>query len=132
MESEFLAARRLDEHFDFAGPDRNLGLLYRDAPSFGSIGSRAKARRHLGRAITLAPEYPANRLELIEALLKWGDRIGARRELKALEEVLPAARAALAAPVWGPNWTDWDAQLQKSRASIEGSPAAIQSLRHKQ
>src|SRR5437868_5743404 len=38
IEREFLAARALDKHFDFAGPDRNLGLLYRDAPVFASIG----------------------------------------------------------------------------------------------
>jgi tetratricopeptide (TPR) repeat protein len=132
METEFLAARRLDEHLDFAGPDRNLGLLYRDAPAFGSIGSRTKAHRHLDRAVALAPEYPENRLALIEALLKWGDRVAARRELKALREVLPAARAALVAPAWASSWTDWDAQLDKFSVKIEGPPVAIQSPRHNQ
>ena len=44
MEREFTTTRELDEHFDYAGADRNLGLLYRDAPSIGSIGNRSKAR----------------------------------------------------------------------------------------
>src|SRR5882672_5305593 len=87
MEREFSSARSLDEHFDNAGPDRNLGLLYLDAPSIGSIGSRRKARQHLQRAAELAPQYPENRLNLIEAYLKWGDRADGRRELKALEDL---------------------------------------------
>src|SRR5437899_42321 len=40
MEREFSTARDLDSSFDYAGPDRNLGLLYRDAPAMVSIGSR--------------------------------------------------------------------------------------------
>src|SRR5437016_2361792 len=55
MESEFSQARNLDENFDHAGPDRNLGLLYLGAPAVGSIGSRSKARQHLQRALKLAP-----------------------------------------------------------------------------
>src|SRR5262249_21754608 len=58
MEREFTTAAALDKNFDFAGPDRSLGLLYRDAPSLISIGSRSKARQHLQRAIELVPEYP--------------------------------------------------------------------------
>src|SRR5438132_12182095 len=87
MQREFIIARDLDAHFDHGGPERNLGLLYRDAPSLGSIGNRNKARVHLQRAAELAPEYPENRLNLIEAYLKWSDRNGARRELKALEDL---------------------------------------------
>jgi len=47
MQREFTRARDLEEQLDWAGPDRNLGLLYRDAPALGSIGSRSKAREHL-------------------------------------------------------------------------------------
>ena len=72
MEHEFTRARDLDEQLDWAGPDRNLGLLYRDAPAIGSIGSRTKAREHLKRAVELAPQYPENRLNLIEAYLQLG------------------------------------------------------------
>ena len=92
MEAEFHRARTLDEKFDFAGPHRNLGLLYLEAPSFGSIGSRSKARYHLRRAVELAPDYPGNRLNLIEGLLRWDERAEAVRELQKLEENRAAAR----------------------------------------
>jgi hypothetical protein len=49
MEAEFKLARELDESFDYAGPDRNLGRLYFMAPSIASVGSRAKARAHFAR-----------------------------------------------------------------------------------
>jgi hypothetical protein len=62
MEREFQAALILDATFDYAGPDRNLGLLYREAPIIASIGSRSKARQHLQKAGELAPEFPENRL----------------------------------------------------------------------
>ena len=115
MEREFSLARTLDERLDFAGADRNLGLLYRDAPAIGSIGSRTKARQHLQRAVELAPQYPENRLNLIEAYLKWGDRNGVRRELQALEEMWPGARANLAGVAWAASWEDWGARLEKAR-----------------
>jgi len=51
MEREFLAALALDKHFDHAGPDRNLGLLYWQAPSIASIGSPSKARKHVLMAV---------------------------------------------------------------------------------
>ena len=45
MEREFKTAADLDKQFDYAGPERCLGLLYRDAPGWpASIGSRRKAR----------------------------------------------------------------------------------------
>ena len=51
IEREFKAAADLDEHFDYAGPARCLGLLYRDAPGWPiSIGSKHKAREWLERA----------------------------------------------------------------------------------
>jgi hypothetical protein len=40
MEEEFLRARELDPRVDFAGPDRSLGLLYRDAPGIWRTPSR--------------------------------------------------------------------------------------------
>ena len=88
MEREFGRARDLDEHIHWAGPDRNLGQLYRDAPVIGSVGSRTRAREHLKRAVELAPQYPENRLTLIEAYLNWGERTGAYRELQTLEDSL--------------------------------------------
>ena len=70
----------------------DLGLLYRDAPVIGSVGSRTRAREHLRRAVEMAPQYPENRLNLIEAYMKWGERTGAYRELQTLEATWPAAR----------------------------------------
>ena len=59
METLFKRVRELAPHFDQAGPDRNLGLLYRDAPGWpASIGSSTKAREHLLRAAQLAPDFP--------------------------------------------------------------------------
>ncbi len=49
MEREFKTAAELDAQFDFAGPERSLGLLYRDAPGWPvSIGSKRKARELSG------------------------------------------------------------------------------------
>ena len=117
MEHEFSLARELDEHFDYAGPDRNLGLLYRDAPAIGSIGSRTKAREHLRRAVELAAQYPENGLNLLEACLKWGDRNEARSELKALEDVWLIARTNFAGAAWAASWADWEARLKKVKSA---------------
>jgi tetratricopeptide (TPR) repeat protein len=127
MEAEFMKTHDLDEHFDYAGPDRGLGLLYRDAPAVGSVGSRSKARHHLERALKLAPQYPENRLNLIEAYLKWGDRHDATRELKELEEALPAARAQFAGEAWASSWSDWDQRLNQVKKKIEQPPKALQA-----
>lgn len=119
MEVEFSAARRLDEKFDFAGPDRNLGLLYLEAPSIGSIGSRSKARTHLQRAVELAPEFPENHLNLGEARVRWRDSEGARRELDALEAGLAQARAQFSGEEWAAAWIDWEKRLQKLRTQLQ-------------
>jgi tetratricopeptide (TPR) repeat protein len=119
MEKEFTAASQLDSSFDHAGPDRSLGLLYRDAPAFGSIGSRPKARERLQRALELAPQYPENSLILIESELKWNDRLAARAELKALEERLPKARAEFSGAAWASNWTEWDLRVANARKALE-------------
>jgi tetratricopeptide (TPR) repeat protein len=131
MEREFSRARNLDEHLDHAGPDRNLGLLYRDAPTIISVGSRSKARTHLQRAVELEPDFPENRLNLIEARLKWSDRKGSLQELKALEEALPKARAEFIGPAWASSWADWDARLKTLRKKLEDAPV-LESPRGKQ
>lgn len=119
MEIEFIAAQKADESFDFAGPDRNLGLLYLEAPSIGSVGSRSKARTHLERAARLASTYPENRLNLAEARIRWRDVEGARRELKALEAGLARAREQFSGEQWSMAWLDWDKRLLKLRTQIE-------------
>ncbi|HWI57139.1 MAG TPA: hypothetical protein VNZ22_07925 [Bacillota bacterium] len=132
MEREFSKAGELDAHFDYAGPDRNLGYLYRDAPSFGSIGSRSKARQHFERAVALAPEYPENHLALLEAFMKWGDRNGAVRTLKDLEGVWPAARQQFSGPAWAASWADWEARLDKEKQKLEARSKALESPRGRQ
>src|SRR6266581_6503427 len=131
MEREFSAARDLDSSFDYAGPDRNLGLLYRDAPTMVSIGSRTRAKKHLQRAVELAPNYPENRLNLIEAYLKWNERNAAHNELKALEERLPGARATFAGKAWEASWADWEERLRKIRKKVKEPSKAIPSPRQK-
>lgn len=118
MEAEFTMARALDAKFDYAGADRNLGLLYLEAPSFGSIGSRKNARTHLQRAVELAPDYPENRLNLIEAYLRWGERDAALKQFRELEALLPKARESFSGDQWEASWTDWNKRLQQTRAKL--------------
>ena len=116
MEREFKAALTLDEHFDHAGPDRNLGLLYFEAPVIGSVGSRTKARKHLERAVELAPDFPDNRLNLAEAWLKWREKRNLQRELDALEKLWPSARTHFIGAEWEAAWLDWQKRYDKLRA----------------
>jgi len=116
MEREFSAAGDVDPKFDYAGPDRNLGLLYFQAPGWpASIGSKSRARKHLERAVALAPDYPENHLCLLEAYLKWGESKNVQRELKAAEEVLPKARKEFTGKAWEQSWADWDKRWKKIR-----------------
>ncbi len=131
MEIEFSLARERDKTFDYAGPDRNLGLLYRDAPSIGSIGSRTKAKQHLEISVELAPDYPENRLNLAEAFLKWNDRNGAKRELKALDEDWSRARAKFSGPAWAASWGDWEKRRQNVRKKLEELSKPLESPRQK-
>jgi tetratricopeptide (TPR) repeat protein len=129
MEKEFTRAIELDANFDYAGPERSLGLLYRDAPVFASIGSRTKARRHLLRAVELAAGYPENRLNLIESEIKWGERKEARQQLKSLEEGWSSARSKFSGPAWAASWNDWSGRLEKVKGALE-EPARLESPRH--
>lgn len=112
MEREFKTARTLDERLDHAGPDRCLGLLYYEAPAIGSVGSRSKARKHLERAAELAPDFPPNRLSLAEAYVKWREKNLLKRELAALEQLWPAAKASFP----DADWPAWSRRWQKLKA----------------
>lgn len=129
MENAWLIAAELDNRLDHAGPERCLGMLYRDAPALVSVGSHTKARHQLSRAVELAPNYPENRLELIEGYLKWNDRPAARRELRALEQTLPAAREDLKGPTWAASWAEWNARLEKLGKTAE-EPSKMETPRH--
>ncbi|MBA4147676.1 MAG: hypothetical protein H0X66_06135 [Verrucomicrobia bacterium] len=114
MEREFKKVRVLDETYDFAGPDRNLGLLYLEAPSSFSIGDRKKAREHLLKAVELSPTYPENRLNLIEAYLKWNDSKSAQTAFNELEQIWTAARKEFAGEEWRTSWVDWEKRRSKA------------------
>jgi Tetratricopeptide repeat len=128
MEVEFKTGLRLDSGFDYAGPDRNLGLLYLDTPGWPvSLGGKSKARQHLQQALKLSPGYPDNHLNLIEAQLKWGDKKAAIAGLKALDEIWPEAREKLTGDEWAPDWADWtkrrEAAQKKAGAAVTPPPA---------
>ena len=114
MEVAFEKARALDAKFEFAGPDRNLGLLYLEAPGWPvSVGSRTKARNHLVRAVALAPDFPENRLNLLAALLRWSDGKAAAEQREALAKLFPAARKKFTGDVWAASWADWEKRWQR-------------------
>jgi hypothetical protein len=109
METHFVRAAALDPKFDFAGPDRNLGILYREAPGWpASIGSRSKARTHLKKAAELAPAYPANQLELLQAYLDWHEQRAAARLVPQVTNSLSAAKAEFQGESWAWAWDDWN------------------------
>jgi hypothetical protein len=119
IEYEFKTATGLDEHFDYAGPERGLGLLYRDAPGWPvSLGNRHKARQWLERAAKLAPQCPENHLNLVESYLQWHDRPGANRELEALDMLWPGARTNFTGEAWERSWDDWSARRDAARKRL--------------
>jgi hypothetical protein len=124
MEQALLSARRLDDEFDYCGPDRTVGLLYLEAPGWPlGVGNRGKARAHLLAAVKGCPAFPENRLCLAEAYAKWGEAQNLERELKALDELMPQARTRFAPEIWDANWRDWDARLEKLKKAQERSSA---------
>ncbi len=108
MEDAFGSARKLNPQFSHAGPDRNLGLLYFKAPRFISVGDAAKARAHLEAAVKLAPDYPANRLNLLEAFIEWEDTPGINTQRAALKTLLPEARKKFTGNDWAADWLEWN------------------------
>src|SRR5665213_2452401 len=105
MEAEFKTVLDLDPKYDFAGPDRMLGLFYLDSPRwpFG-FGDMTEARKHLAKALELAPEYPENHLDMIEAGLKTGDKREAPIQLETLAAVWPEAQKKFTGEEWAANW----------------------------
>ena len=128
MEQEFLRARELDERLDFAGPDRSLGLLYRDAPGWPtSIGSNKKGREHLERAVKLHPEFPDNQLALLESFEKWSDRQNFDRQLKVAERAMTEARDKFTGPSWEASWADWNKRLREMKSKVGGVGKPVSS-----
>ena len=119
IEGAFEKARDLDAKYSNAGPDRSLGLLHYhkhiEAPIFYG---KDKAREHLERAVRLAPDYPANRLNLLEAYIKWGDAAGINSQRAALRKLLPKARKEFSGDEWATDWLEWDKRWKE----LGGSP----------
>jgi tetratricopeptide (TPR) repeat protein len=119
IEREFKTAADLDKSFDHAGPERCLGLLYRDAPGWPvSIGSRRKAREWLEQAANLAPDYPENHLNLAESFLQWHDSDEAKSELTTLDTLWPDARKKFTGEKWEQSWDDWSTRRDVARKKL--------------
>jgi hypothetical protein len=122
MEKEFKLANTYDETFDYAGPARCLGELYRDAPGWPlSIGSKKRAREYLEKASKIAPNYPENRLNLAESYLKWKDLDAARKELSGLDAIWSKAKTQLSDPYWDQPWEEWAARRAALHQKLDQS-----------
>ena len=73
----------------------------------------------------LAPQFPENRLNLVESNLQWGERNNAGRELKALQETWPSARTNFVGEAWAASWADWQPRLMKLKKKIEEPSKAL-------
>ena len=121
MEKHFKDVLWRDPDFDHAGPDRCLGLLYRDAPGWPlSLGSKSKARTHLRRAVQRCPHSIENRLNLIEALISWSEETEAARQYEDTAALLPNARTRFAGDEWAASWADWDRRWLAISKKLEG------------
>jgi len=131
MEKEFFAARDLDPAFDHAGPDRNLGLLYLEAPGWPvSVGNRFKARKHLQQAAELAPHFPENRLNLMEAFARWKDTTGLREQFELWKDNLKAAREHFSGDRWAADWIAWEQRLAALKALLPEPDRAQHASQH--
>jgi hypothetical protein len=120
MEHALLRALAADPTLDYGGPDRALGLLYLDAPSWPvSIGSRKKALTHLEAAAELGPSFLENGICLAEAYVKWGQYSNLKHELGAIDKLLPTARSEFTGANWTATWADWDGRITKLRKTEE-------------
>jgi tetratricopeptide (TPR) repeat protein len=123
MELEFKTAGKLDPQLDHAGPKRNLGLLYRDAPGWPvSIGNPSKSLSLLRQAVKLSPDFPENYLHLIESYLKWNEPDDAKKELRALDAVWPAAQTDLTGDKWVQSWDNWSTRRDAARKQLAANP----------
>jgi tetratricopeptide (TPR) repeat protein len=119
MVPEFEAVAELDPHFDYAGPERGLGLIYRDAPGWPlSIGDHAKAVEYLEKAATLEPDYPENYLNLAETYLKSGGRAKVKKNMDALDVLWPKAQKNLTGVEWEQSWQDWSKRRDDVREKM--------------
>ncbi len=125
METELKAAIALDPKLDYAGPDLSLGILYRDAPGWpASIGNRSKAREHLRQAVKRSPDYPENRLILLESYLEWNDKQAFQQEFEEAVKPMAAACKLFTGEEWEENWADWGPRWEKLKSKAPPPPAS--------
>jgi hypothetical protein len=123
MEPEFQKAGKLDSLLDHAGPERNLGLLYRDAPGWPvSVGNPSKSESLLKQSVKLVPDFPENYLHLIESYLKWNEPYDAKNELRALDAIWPTARINLIGDKWAQSWDNWSTRRDAARKQLDIAP----------
>jgi tetratricopeptide (TPR) repeat protein len=123
MESEWKTALALDDKMDYAGPDRYVGLLYREAPGWPvSLGDAGKARQHLLRAVELSPNFPENYLNLIESYIAWDEPGAARVAAEKLRLLWPSAHKEFVGEYWEESWKDWNRRLEKIEAKLNPRP----------
>jgi tetratricopeptide (TPR) repeat protein len=127
MVEHFNLARGLDPALEHSGPDRNLGRLHHQAPGWPfSVGSAAKARRHLEAAVERAPEFPANHLALLDFLVAHKETAGATKQLETLDGIWEAAKQRWKEREWEDDWNEWNEQRDGIRRQLErlgGKPA---------
>lgn len=120
METALEEAIKLDPKFDYAGPHRTLGMLYRDAPGWpASIGSRSKAKQQLLKAIELVPDYPDNQISLIESYIEWGELKNARAAVGNAISPIRQARLNFMGDRWRDSWRDWDQRWERIRRKTD-------------
>ncbi|MDB4459256.1 hypothetical protein N9059_01655 [bacterium] len=113
IESNLLKGIEADSTFQNACNHLYLAILYKNAPGWpASIGSRTKARNHFESAVQLAPDYPYNRIRLIEALIDWKKIEAARLEWKVFDRLLPKLRKKYKSEDWKPVWETWDPRIK--------------------
>ena len=116
MESSLLRSIKLDAKFDNAAAERSLGLLYLNAPGWpASIGSKTKARKHLERAVELAPDYPTNLLTLMDAYVHWEDAEALHATMNRYRKLIPVAKEKFAGELWENSWKDWEERWARIR-----------------
>ena len=93
--------------FDYAGPERNLGLLYRDAPGMaGQHRQQAQGAAISGTGRQARAGLSRKSSDLAEAYLKWNEPDDAKNELNALDAVWPEAQTNFTGE-WAQSWDDW-------------------------
>ncbi len=120
VESAWLSSIALDPKLDHSGAHRAIGVLYRDAPGWPlSLGNRKKSLFHLEKAVEVSPDYPGNRLYLLETWIKWGKKDKARAALDVTRKVMEKAPASFTGPAWTEALADWDRRWKRIQDQLK-------------